>query len=214
VFLEEFLLSESFSSLCSMAAVDDVAPAESRLKFYFQTPYTSFTSVRETVTLGGHVEIPEEQLQSLRSLIIAVVGDDKDYPEDVEMHPVAQKGGDFIDLPAPVSGFGYYFDIAPGSELPAIKLYLPMHHYGQDDLSLAKGITGWMKAHGRGQYCDRYMSMLENMAYHRHLEDKKGLQSYVSCLIKKSGELDITTYIDPEALDRVKPKAKTNGASH
>lgn len=58
------------------------------------------------------------------------------------------------------------------------------------------------------------MSMLENMAYHRHLEDKKGLQSYVSCLIKKSGELDITTYIDLEALNYVKPKAKTNGASH
>ena len=125
-----------------MVVVDDVAPAESRLKFYFQTPYTSFTSVRETVTLGGHVEIPEEQLQSLRSLIIAVVGVNKNYPEDVTMHPVAQKGGDFIDLPAPVSGFGYYFDIAPGSELPAIKLYLPMHHYSQDDLSLAKSITG------------------------------------------------------------------------
>lgn len=54
--------------------------------------------------------------------------------------------------------------------------------------------------------------MLENMAYYRHLKDKKGLQSYISCLIKKSGELDITTYIDPEALDHIKPKAKTNSA--
>ena len=71
-----------------------------------------------------------------------------------------------------------------------------------------------MKAHGRGQYYDRYMSMLENMAYHRHLKDKKELQSYVSYLINKSGELDITTYINPEALNRVKPKTKTNGASH
>lgn len=86
--------------------------------------------VRETVTLEGHIEIPEEQLQSLQFLIIAVIGIDKDYPKDVEMHLVAQKRGDFINLPAPVSGFDYYFDIAPGSELPAIKLYLPIHHYG------------------------------------------------------------------------------------
>lgn len=203
-----------------MAAVDDVSPAESRLKFYFQTPYTSFASVREVLTLGGRVKTSEESLQHLRSLIAAVVGVDSTYPEEEDVRPVVQES--FIDLPAPVSGFGYYFDIAPGSELPAIKLYLPMHHYGKDDLTLAKGITGWMKANGRGQYCDRYMTMLERIASHRHLEDKKGIQSYVACLIKKSGELDITTYVDPEALDRVEPatsvhangNGKANGESN
>lgn len=144
-----------------MVAVDDVAPAESRLKFYFQTPHTSFTSVREVLTLGGLVKVAEGALQQLRSLIAAVVGVDSTYPEGEEVRPAVQKS--FIDLPAPVSGFGYYFDIAPGSDLPALKFYLPMHQYGQDDLTLAKGITGWMKDNGRGQYCDHSMTMLSEL---------------------------------------------------
>ena len=188
-----------------MLAVDDVAPAKSRLKFYFQTPHTCFSSVREIMTLGGRITVPKEKLQDLRSLIAAVTGLEDDFPDDAEVpcapeyDPAAKDN--FIELPILLSGYLYYFDIAPGAVLPDIKFYTPVRRYGRDDLSLARGVTAWMEAHGRGEYCQRYMSMLESMAQHRRLDEGKGLQTYVSCLIKKNSELDITSYLGPEAFD-------------
>lgn len=194
----------------SSVAVDNVAPAESRLKFYFQTASSSFQSVRETMTLDGRIKVPEKRLQQLRSLISAVVGVEDDYPEDKQVLPTVQKGDEISYLPTGVNGFAYYFDIAPGSQLPDVKLYVPMHYYGHDDLSLANALTSWMKSNDRGQYCDRYMAMLERIAYHRRLDSRKGLQSYVSCMIKKD-DLDITTYLDPEAFHRVQTAAIQSG---
>jgi DMATS type aromatic prenyltransferase len=193
-------------------AVDN--DVDSRLKLFVHTPYASFASVREVLTLGGRIKVTEISLQQLRSLVTAVAGVDPTYPDEQDMPGALQEG--FMGLPAPVPGFMYYFDIAPGSELPAIKLYIPMHHYGKNDLQLAKGITGWMKANGRGQYCDRYLRALENIADHRGLEEKRGIQCYVACLVTKSGEIDVTTYIDPEFADRVRANTKTygNGNGH
>ena len=36
-------------------AVDDVKPSSSRMKFYFQIPRTSFSSVREIMSMGGRI---------------------------------------------------------------------------------------------------------------------------------------------------------------
>ncbi|ROV98477.1 hypothetical protein VPNG_08538 [Cytospora leucostoma] len=195
-----------------MLAVDDVVPEKSRLKFYFQTPHTSFSSVREIITLGGRISVPEEKLEDLRTLIAAVTGLEDDFPVDAEVpcapeyDPAAKEN--FIELPILLSGYLYYFDIAPGAALPSIKFYTPVRRYGQDDLSLARATVAWMKAHGRGEYCDRYLSMLQSLSQHRRLDEGKGLQTYVSCLIKKDGELDITSYIGPEAFD----PARLNGS--
>ena len=204
-----------------MLAVDDIAPAKSRLKFYFQTPHTNFSSVREIMTLGGLISVPEQQLEDLRSLIAAITGLENDFPEDAEVpcapeyDPAAKDN--FVELPILLSGYLYYFDIAPETTLPDIKFYTPVRRYGRDDLSLAKATTAWMEAHGRGEYCERYLSMLHSLAQHRRLEEGKGLQTYVSCLLKKNGELDITSYLGPEAFDPARLRgakvhdAKTNG---
>ncbi|KAL8786719.1 MAG: hypothetical protein Q9195_008094 [Heterodermia aff. obscurata] len=199
-----------------MLAVDDVIPEKSRLKFYFQTPHTSFSSVREIMTLGGRIDIPEAQLKDLQTLIAAVTGLEEDFPADAEVpcapeyNPSAKDN--FIELPILLSGYLYYFDIGLGSTLPNIKFYTPVRRYGRDDLSLAHGITGWMENHGRGEYCQRYLSMLENLSQHRALQDGKGMQTYVSCLFKKNGELDITSYIGPEAFDSARmTNGKANG---
>ncbi|KAE8356777.1 aromatic prenyltransferase [Aspergillus coremiiformis] len=186
-----------------MLAVDNVAPVDSRLKFYFQTPRTSFSSVRDIMTLGGRIAVAEDKLTDLKFLIAAITGLDADFPEDAEIphlgefNPVAKDN--FVELPILLSGYLYYFDIKPGATLPAIKIYSPVRRYGPDDLSIAHGICSWMEAHGRGQYCQSYLSMLKNISQHRPLSQGKGIQTYVSCLFKKNGELDITSYIGPEA---------------
>lgn len=157
----------------------------------------------------------------LRTLISAVTGIDSDFPEDAEVpcapeyDPAAKDN--FVELPILLSGYLYYFDIAPKNKLPEIKFYTPVRRYGRDDLALAKGTVAWMKSHGRGEYCDRYMNMLQGICQHRPLDKGKGLQTYVSCLFKKNGDLDMTSYIGPEAFD-LKRMAKsgaqkTNGTN-
>ncbi|KAI1124398.1 dimethylallyl tryptophan synthase GliD1 [Nemania abortiva] len=215
--LNEFLKTNPEGQLLSpfMLAVDDVAPEKSRLKFYFQTPHTNFKSVREVMTLGGRIQVPENQMQDLRTLISAITGIAEDFPEGTEIpcadeYNIAAKDN-FVELPILLSGYLYYFDIAPGSKLPAIKFYSPVRRYGRDDLSLAKATVEWMNSHGRAGYGDRYLKMLQSLSQHRRLDEGKGIQTYVSCLFKKDGELDITSYVGPEAFDPARLRgAKTD----
>ncbi|KAL2862204.1 aromatic prenyltransferase [Aspergillus lucknowensis] len=205
--MHEFLQTSPEGRLMNpyMLAVDNVAPEKSRLKFYMQTPHTSFASVREVMTLGGRIPVPESQLQDLRTLLLAVSGLPADFPDEQEVPCQEQYQpsaiDNFVELPILLSGYLYYFDIAPGPAVPGIKVYTPVRRYGPDDRALADGIMGWMEAHGRGEYCQRYSKMLEDLTQHRKLEDGKGMQTYVSCLFKGNGELDITSYIGPEAFD-------------
>ena len=186
-------------------AVDNVAPTKSRLKWYFHTPHTSFSSVRDIMTLGGRITTPylAAGLADLQDLIKAVTGLPRDFPEDAELPAAPQwdpsRVDKFGDLGKVLYGYLYYFDIAPGKTLPEIKIFIPVRYYARDDLSLARGITEWMEARGRGVYCQRYLRMLESLAEHRRLDDGNGLQTYVSCLFKNNGELDITTYLGAEA---------------
>jgi DMATS type aromatic prenyltransferase len=188
-----------------MLAVDNISPESSRWKFYFQTLTTSFASVREVMTLGGRINVQESQLQDLRELIAATLNLPADYPDDAEIpssltyDPIAKET--FAEFPALFSAYIYYFDIAPGATLPEVKFYIPVRRYAKDDLSIARGIMSWMEARGRGAYCDRFFAALEDISQHRQLNAKTGLQAYVSCLFKKNGELDITSYVGAEAFD-------------
>ncbi|KAL4746285.1 hypothetical protein BDW72DRAFT_197826 [Aspergillus terricola var. indicus] len=217
--LYEFLETSEEGKLLSpfMLAVDNIKPEKSRLKFYFQSPHTSFASVREIMTLGGRIPIPEPSMASLQSLIAAITDLPADFPVDAEIpcapeysyNPAAKDN--FVELPILLSGYIYYFDIAPGARLPGIKFYSPTRRYARDDRTLADGITGWMRANGRGEYCERYLAMLEKLAAHRGLEEGKGLQTYVSCLFKGDGEMDITSYLGPEAFAPARLVQNGNG---
>ena len=185
--------------------VDNVAPAKSRLKWYFHTPHTSFASVREIMTLGGRIATPHlvAGLADLYDLIKAVTLLPHDSSENVEVPAAPQWDSSrlekFGELAKMLSGFLYYFDIASANALPEIKIFIPTRYYARDDLSLARGITGWMEARGRGAFGHRYMDMLGSLSEHRRLDDGNGLQTFVSCLFKRNGELDITTYLGAEA---------------
>lgn len=116
-----------------------------------------------------------------------------------EYDPAAEDS--FVELPILLSGYLYYFDIAPRNKLPEIKLYTPVRRYVLHDLALAKDTVAWMKSHGRGEYCDQYMNMLQGICQHRPLDKGRGLQTYVTCLFKKNSDLDITLYSGPGAFD-------------
>ncbi|KAM4065017.1 tryptophan dimethylallyltransferase domain-containing protein [Hirsutella rhossiliensis] len=147
-----------------MLGIDHATPAQSRLKFYFQTPSTTFSSAREIITLGGRIPISEIQFQELQSLIAAVAGLESSLPKQTEM-PLAPEydyiyKDAFAKVPALLSGFVYSFDIAPDAALPDVQLYIIARHYGRDDLTLAHAITNWMESHDRSQYWDASLSPL------------------------------------------------------
>ncbi|KAL8792414.1 MAG: hypothetical protein Q9195_005028 [Heterodermia aff. obscurata] len=188
-------------------SVDNLAPATARLKWYFNSPHTSFASVRDIMTLGGRITTPHlsAQLADLQLLVNALAGLPADFPAEAEIPAAASPQYDasaqdnFAELPTLLVGNVYFFDVPPGKSLPEIKFYTPVRNLGRDDLSLARELTGWMEKRGRGAYCKAYVGMLEALAEHRRLDEGWGVQTFLSCQFKGDGGLDITSYLAPEA---------------
>ncbi|KAI0401623.1 dimethylallyl tryptophan synthase GliD1 [Xylaria palmicola] len=189
-----------------LCAVDCVAPARSRLKWYFQSVSSSFASVRDVVTLNGRRPELAPQLADLRELLYGVLGLPADFPDDAEVplapkyDPKNKENDNFVALPGLLTGYIYYFDIPPRATVPEVKLYIPVWRYGKDDLSIAKATASWAGARGRGAYGQQFLDMLQKVVPHRDLADGPGLQTYVSCVLRKDGEPDITTYMSAEIL--------------
>ncbi|KAK2599078.1 hypothetical protein QQS21_005419 [Conoideocrella luteorostrata] len=164
-----------------------------------------FASAYEIMTLGGRVPMSDSQKEQLRTLIHAVVDTPRDFPEGENVprtrnyNPAAQDN--FVEIPELLTGYIYYFDMAPTSKTPDVKLYIPTRHIGPDDLTIALNLVLWMKKNGRGGYEERYMNMLKGLAEHRRLDSGKGLQTYIGIMLRKNGALDVTSYLGAEAFD-------------
>ncbi|KAI1288308.1 aromatic prenyltransferase [Xylaria venustula] len=182
----------------AVLAMDDVPPSKSRLKLYFTTPHTSIASLREVMTMGGMIDILEADIQDIRSLIETVLGLPKDYPEDANMPLANPVGKTWVDTKDLVECFVYFFDIAPGRDKPDVKFYLPTRRYGPDDLTISLRLMDWMRARGRGSYCQDYLRMMKRVGEHRGLENGKGIHSFISYQVIRGSEPDIKSYFTPE----------------
>lgn len=197
--------------------------AGSRLMWYFKSPNTTFASVRNIMTLGGYIKTPhiERQLAELHSLVKAILGLPDGFSEtecpagfrSPYNFPPPSHTADGIDTSTPspmLSGYSYYFDVAPGLEFPGIKWSLPVREYDRDDLSVAKALTAWMERQGRGAYSKRYLSLLMRLAAEKglRLDESRGLQESISILLKPDGGFDITTYFSSHAFDGQKEKQR------
>ncbi|KAL1954903.1 hypothetical protein VTO42DRAFT_441 [Malbranchea cinnamomea] len=190
-----------------MLAIDNVKPSSSRFKLYFGSPITDFASVREVLTLGGLITGIDKQLQSVQDLMKATMPSVQ-FSNDAEVPNTNSLPNDHLaKILATISGYIWYFDVAPGMKIPDIKFYIPLRNFPEDDLTQAKSLTAWMEAHGRSKYCPNYLRMLEGLAVDGKLAESHGLHSYVSCTIKKSGELDLSSYI---SVGGVLPKVNVN----
>lgn len=195
-----------------MLAVDNIAPSASRLKFYFATPRTSYNSIREVLTLGGRIKNPtlESKLRTLHELVKAIMPTPPDLPDDADIpapppsnaNPESKsnpdKSTDMADQrPDFIAGYQYYFDIAPGATLPDIKFYIPIRKEQMNDRVVADGLTDWMRAQGRGAFCDGYVRVLEGLAGGKDLGQVHGLHTHICCMVKASGEFEVTSYLAP-----------------
>lgn len=209
------MLTKTTRGTYSMIGVDNNAESsQSRIKLYTQTLRTSFAVIRKIMTLGGRIDVPETRIDDLRDLIRCALGLPADFPDDAELPPPTSRGTSskegFDDLSILLGGSMYYFDIAAGARAPDVKFYLLARRYASDDHSLARGVMSWMEARGRGEFCSNFISALRGIAQHRPLDKGTGIQTYISFLITPSGELDVTSYLSPEALHPAR-RATSNG---
>ncbi|KAI1113186.1 dimethylallyl tryptophan synthase GliD1 [Nemania sp. NC0429] len=198
-----------------MIGVDNNAESsQSRIKLYAQTPITTFAAVRAMMTLGGLKDVPESRIEDLRDFIMSVLGLPADFADDAELpmpmsRSTESKEG-FENLTILLRGSMCYFDLAVGAKVPEVKFYLLARRYASDDRSLARGVTSWMESRGRGEFCPNFLSALQSIAQHRSLDKGTGIQTYISFLISPSGEIDVTSYLCPEALHPAR-MATSNG---
>ncbi|KAF7538255.1 hypothetical protein G7054_g3107 [Neopestalotiopsis clavispora] len=202
--------------------------AGSRLKWYFLTPHTSFESMRAILTLDGQVQHQhlERQLGELKDLLYTVLGLPEDFPESE--HPgkfLGAKTPYHIPPPPPgapegdegvvqfLTGYPYYFDVAPGQDLPGVKWSLPVRNFPGSDLFVAEKFVAWLEKQGRGAYGQRYLSMLHRMAAAKGLKlsECNGLQSFISVLMRPDGQFDVTTYFSAYAWEDEKHKQEQRG---
>ncbi|KAF4628930.1 hypothetical protein G7Y89_g9222 [Cudoniella acicularis] len=169
-----------------MIGFDCVKPSKSRMKIYLRSYMTSFDSVVSIMTMGGKLTGFEKNLSDLKELWRTTLGLSIDFNTSE-------------DLPLPAhasSGMCYYFDIQQGNSLPDIKMYIPVGHFGVSDIGIARALTGFLEARGRGRYTRGYMRALEKLATRDRLEKSCGVQTYIACAFEGSG-LSLTCYLSP-----------------
>lgn len=61
------------------------------------------------------------------------------------------------------SGVLYYFEFLPQQLLPQPKVYIPVEHYGKNDLEIAKGLSAWLIQHNNALYGGSYVKALKEI---------------------------------------------------
>jgi DMATS type aromatic prenyltransferase len=144
-----------------MLAIDLVGPVESRFKIYFRIRDTSFASIRNTMTLGGRIQTPDndQALVDLRRLYFTLVGTATNADEsqmqmvEEDLHPQ--------DKDHRTAGILYNVEFKYGSKSPKIKVYLPVRHFALSE----EGIVSALDAHF--QQTQRSCSWRTNMSNYR-----------------------------------------------
>ncbi|KAI9878484.1 MAG: hypothetical protein M1830_000770 [Pleopsidium flavum] len=170
-------------------AVDCMAPARSRLKIYMRSQSTCFDSVREIMTLGGVLghSYLNRGLNELQKLWKLVLSQGQDFSAAEDLQPRAHR----------TAGILYYFDMKQGKALPGVKVYIPVRHYGQNDLAIAEGLRVYLKSRGQDPLACKYMKALKSISPSSSLRSRCGIQTYLGCSIVGE-ELKLTSYLSPE----------------
>jgi DMATS type aromatic prenyltransferase len=154
---QKFATSSSGLALeMDMLAIDLIDPMASRLKIYFRSRETSFTSVQHIMTLGNRTTTPElvQGVRNLKQLWDAVLerkGSQEDTPLPASDHRTA--------------GLLYNVEFRLGSALPKVKIYIPVRHYVSSDMKIIHGLGDYLygvSGHG-GRYLPAYVHSLSTI---------------------------------------------------
>lgn len=170
------------------AAIDCMDPEKSRLKLYVRSPETSLDSVCTMLSMNDELDtLSGGAYEELKAVWYLVLGLEQDHATSENLKSKLHE----------TSGVLYNFDIKAGNAAPETKVYIPVRHYGKNDLAIARGLVAYLKSQGRDQYASGYLRALEGLCTHRPLESECGLHTYISIAFKK-GKLAFTSYFSPE----------------
>ncbi len=138
-----------------IVAIDCVQPSKSRIKIYVRSRLTTFDSVVDVMTMDGllNKDGTEKAVASLKDLWGRVLGLGPDFSVSA---PLESRGHR-------TAGILYYFELKPGATLPSSKVYIPAKHYGVNDLEVARGLSGFLKARGNVLAEDNYLEALQKV---------------------------------------------------
>ncbi|RKL25989.1 hypothetical protein BFJ72_g13880 [Fusarium proliferatum] len=180
-----------------MLAVDCVDPTKSRLKLYVSSTATSFASIVSVMALEGSISDMDPGIKELELLLSLVLGREapNSWDDELEVQGVFDKGlaHDF-DLYERIT---YYFDIAPSSKVPDVKLYIPVIRFGRSDAAVASGLGQYPRLRQRDQFHDGFVRALGGIGARNLEESGHCLQTYLAVAFQRDGSLAITSYINP-----------------
>ena len=118
-------------------AIDCVLPTKARLKIYVRSPHTSFRSVEDIMTLGDQNRRLQmaKSLEELHKLWDRVTGDGRTKSASEDLEHVSHR----------TAGILYNFEIQHGKQELVPKVYIPVRHYGKNDLAVMQGLRSWLQ---------------------------------------------------------------------
>lgn len=172
-----------------IVAFDCVMPSSSRIKLYARSSDTNFASVEAIMATFYEPNNIKTGLGELRQLWRLTFGLDNGFCSGEKL---PFKGHC-------TSGILYCFEVRPGHIEITPKVYLPVKHYGRNDLDIAQGLATFLRSRNTDpeQMVEHYLQFLHETCTYRSLSSACGLQTYISCSIR-NGSLDITSYLSPE----------------
>lgn len=188
----EFVSKDSVGITLSpdMLAIDCVDPSTSRVKLYANGPeaslefiLSSLESIISIMSLGNRIQNIEKCVEELKLLLPLLLG--QSSPSSDSAHPSGLSGR-----------LTYNFDVAPGSELPDIKLYIPVLRLGWSDDDVAAGLAKYLELKGRARHVDGFLKTLGQLKA-LHVGNKHRIQTYFAVAFQKDGSLALTSYLNP-----------------
>lgn len=134
--LQDFVMDSSTPALeMDMLAIDLVEPTSSRLKIYFRSRETSFSSVKRTMTMGDRLVTSDlvHGLQKLRLLWDALL-EQRGRSDDEPLPGIEHR----------TAGILYYVEFSLGRAVPKVKIYIPVRHYASSDKQTIGGLSDYL----------------------------------------------------------------------
>ncbi|KID93745.1 Aromatic prenyltransferase, DMATS type, partial [Metarhizium majus ARSEF 297] len=139
--------------------IDCIKPEKSTLKIYLRSRLTTFDDVQRILTLGETLKDDDtmkaiQEVQTVWSILFGV--DAKDAP----FVPLAH-------VSSRTSGILYYFELNQTSDIPypKVQCYLPVRHYGQNDLQISEKLESFLAKRHRHFIQDSYANALRQNLY-------------------------------------------------
>ncbi|KAI9701317.1 MAG: hypothetical protein M1820_006539 [Bogoriella megaspora] len=172
-----------------MIAIDCVELSRARMKIYVRSQDTSFVGVKRVMTMFDQPTTVAKGLRDLKLLWQLVFDQDQGFDETERLpHKLHE-----------TSGILYYLEVRPKSMKKTVKVYLPVKHYAPDDFAVVEGLCQFFdKTNSPQRYITpSFAQALNEICQYRRLHDGRGLQTYLSCIIKDNA-LDLCSYLSPE----------------